>query len=232
MVTAGLLLAVSGPGCGADEADDGERGAASSATSRGSDEGGALRVDSALPRESVRVDGVPEVGATLELVVSPDLAGSTDIGWHQCLEVPSCVTLTDADGSPTLELTEEHAWQVLRVIVLAGDARGETVVGPVVNRSPGPFADTTEVPAGRGAGWVVAPGPVTLVVDAECELGVVGGIKSSVRRGGEVTDTFESAPATHHELHLDGGGGQLVLTVVAEADVGCSTATVHVEALR
>lgn len=231
-VAAGLLLVVGGAGCGADGADGGERSSGSTTSSREGDDASALRVDPALPPESIRVDGVPEVGETLELVVSSDLAGSTDIGWHQCFEVPSCLTLTDADGSSTLELAERHAWQVLRVIVLAGDASGETVVGPVVNPSPKPFTDTVEVRVGTGAGWVVAPGPVTMVVDADCAVGVVAGIKTSVGRESEVTDTVESEPATHHELHLDGGGGQSMVALAAEPGTSCDGATVRVEASR
>lgn len=77
-------------------------------------------VDPALAPRTIAVDGAPEVGATLTARISSDLEGRIDYWtWHRCIDVPACPTIRGARG-PSRVLAEDDAWQVLRVIAVAG----------------------------------------------------------------------------------------------------------------
>ena len=194
-------------------------------------------VDASLEPRSIAVRGRVVVGEPLTAVVSPDLDGKVqDWGWHRCLEPPACLTIPGADG-PGYVPTADDAWQLLRVIAVAERPDGssgavETRVGPVVNPDPRPFSQeaTIDPSAAVGVVVIVAPGPVTITIDAACPVELVAAVLTPNLDGGSdpSDEVTSSAAAEHHDVHLDGEGGQLRAAVVGD----CDEAHVTVEASR
>lgn len=201
-----------------------------------SDDGGAsdLVVDAQLPAGSFVVSGDPVVGQQLEVTVAPDLAdGVEDWGWHRCIDVPACLTIQGADG-PTYTPTRADAWQVLRVIGSTGSRSVNDVVGPIVNPDPEPFTESTVLRIGIGLSLLVAPGTAHIVVDAECPVIAAAGVHTPSTDGGsDVTgETAAEVPSEHHEIEVDGDGGQLTVVLAAEGEAACNEAHVTVRATR
>lgn len=201
-----------------------------------SDDGGssALAVDAQLPAGSFVVSGNPVVGQRLEVTVAPDLADRVeDWGWHRCIDIPACLTIQGADGS-TYVPTRADAWQVLRVIGSTGSRSVNDVVGPIVNPDPEPFTEATVVGIGVGLTLLVAPGTAHIVVDAECPVIAVAGVHTPSADGrSEVTgETTAEVPSEHHELEVDGDGGQLTVVLAAQGEPPCDEAQVTVRATR
>ena len=197
------------------------------------DLGGPARVDPELDERSIAVRGEAEVGARIGAVISPDLEGNvTDWGWHRCIDVPTCVTIEHAD-SGSYELTEADAWHVLRVIAVAdgpdGSGAVEDRIGPVTNPHPKRFTVSRDVQVGMGFRVIVAPGVADITVDAPCPVAVVAGVKTPSAGGdAEVGGLIEVEEARHHELEVEGDGGELVVGTAG----GCSQATITVSAER
>jgi hypothetical protein len=187
-------------------------------------------VDPALSGDTIAVAGAAQVGQTLTARISPGLAGTElEWGWHRCTDVPACTTIRGADD-PTYRLTEDDAWQVIRVIA-ATDRANEARTGPVVDPDPEPFTERGVVHPGRGTALavVVAPGRHTVTVEAGCPVVVVAGVRTATIDGSRTTGgTTVEEPAARHELAVDGEGG--LLTVGVSGD--CDRATVEVTGIR
>lgn len=223
-----LVVAVAGlAGC---SDDDDAAPAPSASPSTTATTATAAAVDPALSGDAIAVAGTAQVGQALTARVSPDLAGTElEWGWHRCTDVPACTTIRGADG-PAYRLTEDDAWQVIRVIA-AADRGNEARTGPVVDPDPEPFTERGVVHPGRGSALVVvvAPGRHTVTVEAGCPVVVVAGVRTATTDGSRTTGgTTVEEPATRHELAVDGEGG--LLTVGVSGD--CDRATVEVTGMR
>ena len=210
---------------------DGERaGPASTSTSAAAESKPAATVDHALQGNRISVVGTAEVGQTLSAQVSPDLAGDAiEWGWHRCTDVPTCATISGAEG-PSYRLTEEDAWQVIRVIAVV-DRASEARTGPVVDPDPEPFREQGLADPSRGTGLalIVAPGQLFVTIDAECPVVAVAGVKTATTDGSRVSGTASvEAPARRLELTVTGEGG--LLTVATSG--ACGQATVEVSGRR
>lgn len=174
------------------------------------------------------------VGEELTALISTDLVGQIESwGWHRCIRIPACQTIPGATTS-SYTPTVDDAWHVLRVIAVAARDDGSSggvsaVIGPVINPDPEPFHQEMTVDASDlvGVRFIVAPGPVSLKVDAACPVQVVAGIRTATPEGSTITAEYTGdEPAKNHTHILDGDGGELTVGVIGE----CSTATITVDA--
>ena len=235
----GLALAVAvGAGCGrgSEEAE----GPAPPVTRAAPAAQPRVRVDPTMAPGTIAVDGDPVVGATLTARVASDVAGRIEYWtWHRCIQVPSCQTLAGEKG-PSHVVSEEEAWQTLRVIAVRGDVgRGppcecDVVVGPVRDPDPEPYTVTRRADPSAGLGLIemVGPGRTSVTVTAPCPVVLTGAVKVPRADGGFDTEGFlsdeEPEAAERHEVVSESRGGQLVLLM----DGDCDEATVTIAGAR
>lgn len=187
-------------------------------------------VDPALAPGTIAVSGTPAVGRPLAARAAPDLVGRIrSWGWHRCTRIPTCVTIAGADG-PTYTPAAADAWQVLRVVAVAGGRGYEARVGPVVQPRPRPFEMEERLdPSRSGAiGTVVGPGTVRVRVDASCPVLLVGGVTTaSVGDDHPQVDLPERTDRRIDESIATAGGE---LTVAVDGD--CRQALVRISGSR
>ena len=153
-----LVVAVAGL-AGFSDDDDAAPAPSASPSTTATTATAAAAVDPALSGDAIAVAGTAQVGQALTARVSPDLAGTElEWGWHRCTDVPACTTIRGADG-PAYRLTEDDAWQVIRVIA-AADRGNEARTGPVVDPDPEPSPNGASCTPAEAARWPSSWRPV------------------------------------------------------------------------